>query len=77
MVPPGQYLISVVPVAADGTDLPTSFVPGGDPPSVQIPTAQSRSVVRGRPTQLEAFTLETDCAARCDSGGIVSPCTDG
>ncbi|MBC8131460.1 MAG: hypothetical protein H7X95_00655 [Deltaproteobacteria bacterium] len=72
VVPPGQYLMSVVPVDAAGNDLPTVFA-AGDPtgpavPWVQTPPATTRTVVRGRPTALEAFDLEVDCA--CQRNGV-------
>jgi hypothetical protein len=72
MIPPGQYLISLVPVGADGMDLPAGSSPG----EVQWPAAESRTVVRGQPTDLEAFMLESSCAASCDRGSQ-SPCSGG
>jgi hypothetical protein len=76
-ITPGQYLMSVVPVDADGTDLPAMFTPGNDVPSVQTPAAESRTVVRGQPTALEAFMLEADCRSTCSGGDVFSPCTGG
>lgn len=76
MVPPGQYLMSVIPVAPDGTDLPTTSAPGGEKTAVQTLPPVSRTVVRGQPTGPEAFGLETECAARCNGGAIFSACTD-
>ena len=72
MVPPGQYLMSLVPVGADGSDLPI----GPLAPSVEIPAPESRAVVRGQPTELEAFMLEANCATSCDKGSL-NPCTGG
>lgn len=67
MIPPGQYLMSLVAVSADFVDLP----------SVGSPAPQSRPVVRGQPTELEAFMLEATCATRCNSAGMTQPCTGG
>jgi hypothetical protein len=76
-IAPGQYLMSVVPVGADGSDLPTMFTSENVVPSVQAPAAESRTVVGGQPTELEAFMLEADCSSTCNAGGISSPCTGG
>lgn len=76
-IAPGQYLMSVVPLDADGNDLATTFIPGNAVPSVQTPAAESGTVVRGQPTELEAFMLEADCRSTCNAGGILSPCTGG
>ena len=71
-IPPGQYLMSLIPVGADGMDLPVGSAAG----AVQSPAAQSRAVVRGQPTELEAFELESSCAPSCDKG-LLSPCSGG
>ena len=70
MIPPGRYLMSVVPVGLDGIDIP--------PASVRSPPPVSRYVVTGQPTELEAFMLESaSCAERCNSQGITEPCASG
>jgi hypothetical protein len=70
MIPPGPYLMSVVPVGLDGGDIA--------PADVKSPPAVSRFVVTGQPTELEAFMLEsTTCADRCNTGGITQPCAGG
>lgn len=66
MIPPGSYLMSVVPVDASGADFPAG--------AIDSPPAELRSVVRGQPTQLDAFMLQARCAARCNAGGPTQPC---
>ena len=72
LVPPGQYLMSLVPVDASGNDVPI----GASATSIDSPAPQSRAVVRGQPTELEAFMLEANCATSCDKGSF-SPCAGG
>jgi hypothetical protein len=63
---PGEmYEISVIAVGADGADLP----------EVITPAPILRSVVRGQPTELEAFLLETQCAAECEGMNRSGVCT--
>ena len=50
------YSISVVAVGKDGLDLP----------AIQTPAPISRTVVRGQPTEVEAFLLEAGCATACE-----------
>ncbi|HVZ72450.1 MAG TPA: hypothetical protein VHJ20_08755 [Polyangia bacterium] len=53
---PGEtYGISIVAVGPDGVDLPRDVAP--DP--------VYRSVVRGQPTEVEAFLLDVGCAQEC------------
>jgi hypothetical protein len=66
MVPPGRYLMSLVPVDASGTD----FAAG----AVDSPPAELRSVVKGQATELDAFMLQARCATRCNAGGSMQPC---
>jgi hypothetical protein len=66
MVPPGRYLMSLVPVDASGADFPAG--------SVDAPPAELRSVVKGQPTELDAFMLQARCATRCNKGGNMQPC---
>ena len=65
VIPPGRYLMSLVAVGADGVDLP----------GVQSPSPQSRVVVSGQPTELEAYVLYANCAMRCNSSDITQPCS--
>jgi hypothetical protein len=70
MIPPGRYLMSVVPVAEDGTDIA--------PTDVRSPAPVSRFVVTGQPTELEAFMLEAaNCADQCNTAGLTQPCAGG
>jgi hypothetical protein len=63
---PGEmYEISVIAVGADGMDLP----------EVLTPAPILRSVVRGQATELEAFLLETQCAAECEGMNRSGVCT--
>ncbi|MES1171866.1 MAG: hypothetical protein ABUL77_01405 [Bacteroidota bacterium] len=66
IIPPGQYLISLVAVDQEGADIPAT--------SVLTPPPQSRSIVRGQPTELEAFMIETGCKTVCNSGAT-QPCS--
>jgi hypothetical protein len=69
MIAPGQYLMSLVPIGSDGVDLPSG--------SVESPAPESRSVVLGQPTELEAFMLKANCASRCNSSDVNLPCAGG
>ena len=63
---PGEmYEISVKAVGANGMDLD----------EVLTPAPILRSVVRGQPTELEAFLLETQCAADCEGMNRSGVCT--
>jgi hypothetical protein len=50
------YSISLVAVGKNGADLP----------EVRTPAPILRSVVRGQPTEVEAFLLEAGCAMACE-----------
>lgn len=65
MIPPGTYLMSVEPEGADGAPLSGLF---------RIPTPMSRQVVRGAPTELDAFDIEVACAASCHGDDVDQPC---
>lgn len=67
IIPPGRYLMSLVAVGADGADLAEG--------AVESPAPQSRAVVRGQPTELEAYMLRTNCAVQCNSADFTQPCT--
>ena len=60
-IPPGFYLISLVPVDAAGQDL-TMLAAGS---RVQTPAPILREVVQGQPTQLDALALVGKCASSC------------
>ncbi len=69
MIQPGRYLMSLVAVGADGADLADGVV--------ESPAPQSRDVVFGQPTELEAYTLHTNCSMQCNSTDLTKPCTGG
>ena len=56
-----KYEISVVAVGADGQEIPQS--------QVMTPAPILRDVVRGQPTEVEAFQLVAPCAAACAMSG--------
>ena len=60
-IPPGFYLISLVPVDAAGQDL-TALQP---PRQVMTPAPVLREVVKGQPTQLDALAIVGKCASSC------------
>ena len=60
-IPPGFYLISLVPVDATGQDL-TALQP---PRQVRTPAPVLREVVKGQPTQLDALSIVGKCAPSC------------
>ncbi|HEY6476462.1 MAG TPA: hypothetical protein VI456_07745 [Polyangia bacterium] len=57
-----NYEVSVVAVGADGTELP----------QIMSPAPYLRQVVRGQPTEVEAFALVAPCAPAC-SGNVCAP----
>jgi hypothetical protein len=61
-IPPGFYLISLVPVDATGQDL---TIPATAPGPVQTPAPVLREVVAGQPTQMDASALVARCASSC------------
>ncbi len=63
-IPPGAYLISLTSVDAMGQPLP----------AVQGPAPVLREVVKGQPTQLDAFQLVARCAADCAGGNEGKVC---
>jgi hypothetical protein len=52
------YSISLVAVGESGTDLPAD--------EVKAPAPILRTVVRGQPTETDAFLLEAGCAMECE-----------
>ena len=63
-IPPGSYLMSIEPVAADGTVAATAMVP--DP--------VLRQVTKGEPSELDAFGIEAPCAPRCHGDDLTMAC---
>jgi len=61
-IPPGSYMMSVMPLDAAGQDL---FLPASGVSPVLAPAGILREVVRGQPTQLPAFQLVAKCAGSC------------
>lgn len=62
---PGEsYEVSVVAVDAAGNEVPQS--------SIMTPAPILRQVVRGQPTEVEAFTLVAPCAPACN-GSVCAP----
>jgi hypothetical protein len=72
-IPPGSYAVSVVPVGADGNDIPTGAVGTCSARAGIDPVV--REVVQGRVTQLDATTVLTDCAAECGGSDNNKVCT--
>lgn len=66
MVPPGQYMMGLTPLAADGTEL-----------SIRSTPPLSREVVHGQPTELDSFAFTAGCASTCNGGSANQPCTGG
>jgi hypothetical protein len=65
IIPPGTYLMSIQPVASDGTAVTTAMVP--DP--------ILRQVDKGAPTELDAFEIQAPCALRCHGDDLQMPCS--
>ncbi|MBN2573977.1 MAG: hypothetical protein JXP73_05370 [Deltaproteobacteria bacterium] len=71
-IPPGTYAISLLPVDADGNDIPAggsgtcSAGPGADP--------RVREVVSGRVTGLDAMMVLADCAPECGGSDNTRVC---
>ena len=64
IIPPGSYLMSIQPQLADGTPSLTTMVP--DP--------ILRQVVKGAPTELDAFEIQAPCAPQCHGADPTMPC---
>jgi hypothetical protein len=62
-IPPGLYLMSLVPVDAAGQDLVAVGDGGGT--RVVTPAPVLREVVRGQPTQLDALAIVAGCSPSC------------
>jgi hypothetical protein len=63
-IPPGLYLISVIPADAVGHDLTQSEPPR---PLVNVPAPVLREVVRGQPTQMDALAIVAGCSPACSA----------
>jgi hypothetical protein len=59
-----MYAISVVAVDKNGADLP----------GITAPAPILRTVVRGQPTEVEAFLFQADCAQACQGMNKTSVC---
>jgi hypothetical protein len=68
-----QYQISVSAIGEDGTDL-SSPVDAGEPP-VQTQAPILHAVVRGQPTEVEAFLLVARCSDDCSTANSSGVCT--
>ena len=57
-----RYLVSIVALGTDGSELP----------QVMMPAPILREVVRGQPTEIESMQLVADCATACmmNSSGV-------
>jgi len=76
-IPSGEYMLSLVPVSADGQDLTGALAQdGGETCSAQSDLAPIlRSVGRGPPTQLNAIAIVADCAPDCGGSDSTKVCT--
>lgn len=61
-IPPGSYLISLVPLDAAGQDLGMATA---ERRAVGTPAPVLRDVVTGQPTQLDALAVVAGCAPTC------------
>jgi len=62
MVPPGDYLMSIEPLGTDGQVIPEDTVPA----------PVLRRVVKGAPTELDAFEIQAPCG--CHGDDVQVPC---
>jgi hypothetical protein len=72
-IPEGSYAISLVPVGADGAD-----IPHGDPLTCGAQSGIDpvvREVKKGRVTQLDAMLMEATCAVECGGSDGNKVCT--
>ena len=70
-VPAGRYAVSVAAISPGGTAVPAS----GGATGVKLQAPILRDVVYGQPTQLEAFAIEANCAARCGGDQATRACS--
>jgi hypothetical protein len=66
VIEPGRYNMSLTPLGAGDTPL-----------MLEATTPVLRDVVRGQPTELEAWMFTAGCSARCRGASATEPCTDG
>jgi hypothetical protein len=71
-IPPGLYAISLAPIGSDGHPLALAAGLSGTG-GVAVPAPILRTVVFGQPTELDALSIQTSCAAVC--GGAGNVCT--
>jgi hypothetical protein len=71
-IPPGLYAVSVTAADASGRDLTQAPVGMG---GVGVPAPILQEVLFGRPAQVAALRIETDCAAVCDGGDKSKVCS--
>jgi hypothetical protein len=69
-IPPGRYAISLAPIGANGAPLAAGL---SGTSGVAVPAPILRTVVFGQPTELDALSIQTSCAAVC--GGAGNVCT--
>jgi hypothetical protein len=72
-IPPGSYVVSLVPVGADGNDITSGEVGTCSATAGVDPIV--REVIRGRVTQLDAMDVVADCAADCGGSDNNNVCT--
>jgi hypothetical protein len=70
-VPASRYAISVSAIGPTGLAVPAS----GGTMGVRLQAPILRDVVFGQPTQLEAFAIEANCAARCGGDQTTQACS--
>ena len=64
-IPPGSYLMSLVPLDAEGRDLSSPDSPGGG--RITPPAPVLREVVNGQPTQLDVSAIVAACSSGCSA----------
>jgi hypothetical protein len=69
-IAPGRYAISLAPIGPDGRPLAAGLSGAS---GVAVPAPILRTVVFGQPTELDALSILTSCAAVC--GGAGNVCT--
>jgi hypothetical protein len=67
VIPPGRYLMGLVPLTEGGLEISAAEIERTSP--------LLRDVVRGQPTELEAFFFKAPCSAGCRGSSATEPCT--
>ena len=67
VVPPGRYSFSLLAFGIDGTRL-------GDTLGFRFTPPVTRPVEWGKPTELDAFTIEAPCSDACNGQTMNQPC---